>query len=144
MIWISTYSRCMYSQSRLNMNAIPYSFPRSAYSTCRSVYHHPTDKKLCLYTRLPLSLTTNYYFTTPTLCGRCSFGGLGCCSCRVRVCVGVGGVVLSLSVCVWPVDLFTPTLLGDCEPQRHSRVALVLRFIPSHDFPLAVESTRGI
>ena len=35
------------------------------------------------------------------VCGRCSFGGLGCCSCRVCVCVcvGVGGVVLCLCVC---------------------------------------------
>jgi len=32
--------------------------------------------------------------------GRCSFGGLGCCSCRVRACVGVGGVVLCRCVYV--------------------------------------------
>jgi len=37
-------------------------------------------------------------------------GGLGGCSCRVRVCVGVGGVVLCRCVCLWPVDLFL--LLG--------------------------------
>jgi len=30
-----TYSREMYSQNRQNMNSIPYSLPRSAYSTCR-------------------------------------------------------------------------------------------------------------
>jgi len=30
-----TYSRRMYSQNRLNMNRIPSSLPRSAYSTCR-------------------------------------------------------------------------------------------------------------
>jgi len=35
-----------------------------------------------------------------SVCGRCSFGGLGCCSSRVRVCVGVGGVVLCRCVCV--------------------------------------------
>jgi len=34
MTWIRTYSRCLFSQYRLNMNRIPYSFPRSAYSTC--------------------------------------------------------------------------------------------------------------
>jgi len=33
-----------------------------------------------------------------SVCGRCLFGGLGCCSCRV--CVGVGGVVLCRCVCV--------------------------------------------
>jgi len=37
-------------------------------------------------------------------CGRCSFGGLGCCSCRVCVCVcrcrGCCSLSLSLSVCV--------------------------------------------
>jgi len=34
--------------------------------------------------------------------GRCSFEGLGCCSCRVClcVCVGVGGVVLCRCLCV--------------------------------------------
>ena len=31
--------------------------------------------------------------------GGCSFGGLGVCSCRVRVCVGVGGVVLLSCAC---------------------------------------------
>jgi len=35
MIWIRIYSRWMYSQNRMNMNRIPYFFPRSAYSTCR-------------------------------------------------------------------------------------------------------------
>jgi len=35
-----------------------------------------------------------------SVCGRCSFGGLGCCSCRVCVCVGVGGGVLCRCVCV--------------------------------------------
>jgi len=34
MTWIHTYSRLVYSQSKLNMNGMPYSFPRSAYSTC--------------------------------------------------------------------------------------------------------------
>ena len=39
--------------------------------------------------------------------GKCSFAGLGCCSCHVCVCVGAGGVVLCRCVCcVWPVDLF--------------------------------------
>ena len=33
-----------------------------------------------------------------SVCGKCSFGGLGCCSCRVCVCVG--GVVLCRCVCV--------------------------------------------
>jgi len=32
--------------------------------------------------------------------GRCSFGGLGCCSCRLRVCVSVSGVLFSVGVCV--------------------------------------------
>jgi len=35
MTWISTYTRCMYSRNRLNMNRIPYLCPRSAYSTRR-------------------------------------------------------------------------------------------------------------
>jgi len=34
--WIRTHSRCMYSQNRLNRNRIPYSFPRSAYSPCKT------------------------------------------------------------------------------------------------------------
>jgi len=48
------------------------------------------------------------------LCGRCSFGGLGCCSCRV--CVSVSRVLLSVCVCVcvcvcvWPVDICFPTI----------------------------------
>jgi len=33
--WTRTYSRLLYSQSRLKMNRIPYSFPQSADSTCR-------------------------------------------------------------------------------------------------------------
>ena len=51
-----------------------------------------------------------------SVCGRCSFGGLGCCSCRVRVrcvCVsvsvrgvsGVGGVGVVLCRCVCVCDL---------------------------------------
>jgi len=34
------------------------------------------------------------------------FEGLGCCSCRVRVCVGVGGVVLCRYVCVCDLLIF--------------------------------------
>jgi len=33
-----------------------------------------------------------------SVCGRCSFGGLGCCSCCV--CVSVSGVLFSVSLCV--------------------------------------------
>ena len=35
-----------------------------------------------------------------SICGRCSFGGLGCCSCRVRVCRCRGCCSLSVCVCV--------------------------------------------
>jgi len=35
MTGVPTYSRRMYSQNRLNVNRIPRSFPRFAYSTCR-------------------------------------------------------------------------------------------------------------
>jgi len=46
-----------------------------------------------------------------SVCGRCSFGGLGCCSCRVRVCVGVGGVVLCRCVCVCDLLIFLHTAI---------------------------------
>jgi len=67
-----------------------------------------------------LPLTTNlylyfiYYHRVPSsrhlrallsVCGGCSFGGLGCCSCRVCV----GGGVLCQCVCVWSVGHFTLT-----------------------------------
>jgi len=35
-----------------------------------------------------------------SVCGRCSFGGLGCYSCRVRVCRCRGCCSLSVCVCV--------------------------------------------
>jgi len=35
MTWVRTNSRFMYSQNTPHMNRIPYSFPRSGYSTCR-------------------------------------------------------------------------------------------------------------
>jgi len=39
-----------------------------------------------------------------SVCGRCSFGGSGCCSCRVRVCRCRG--CCSLSVCVCDLLIF--------------------------------------
>jgi len=59
----------MYSQNRLNLNRIPDSFPRSAYSTCRV-------GGVCL-----------------------GVGGVVLVVC-VCVCVGVGRVVLCRCVCV--------------------------------------------
>ena len=55
--------------------------------------------------RCPFSIRHQLYcvvllLSLLSVCGRCSFGGLGCC-------VGVGGVVLCRCVRVWPVDLFT-------------------------------------
>jgi len=47
-----------------------------------------------------------------SVCGGCSFGGLGCCSCRVCVCVGVGGVVLCRCVCVCVCDLLKTYRVG--------------------------------
>jgi len=44
-----------------------------------------------------------------SVCRRCSFGGLGCCSRRVCVCRCRGCCSLSVCVCVWPVDVFTWT-----------------------------------
>jgi len=40
MIWIRTYSRSAYLQSRRNVNRIPHSFPPSAYSTHRRMTRH--------------------------------------------------------------------------------------------------------
>jgi len=39
---------------------------------------------------------------------RCSFGGLGCCSCRVCVCVSVSGVLFSVGVCVCDLLICLP------------------------------------
>jgi len=46
-----------------------------------------------------------------SVCGGCSLGGLGRCSCRVCVCRCRGCCSLTVCVCVWPVDLFTRTRL---------------------------------
>jgi len=51
-------------------------------------------------TRIYIGLRVNPLFR---VCEGCSFGGLGCCSCRVCVCVG--GVVLCRCVCVCVCDL---------------------------------------
>ena len=42
--------------------------------------------------------------TLLSVCGRCSFGGLGCCSCRVCVCRCRGCCSLSVCVCVCAVE----------------------------------------
>jgi len=52
-----------------------------------------------------------------SVCGRCSFGGLGCCS--YRVCVCVSGVLFSVGVCC--VTCFFLLLLG--QPRRHRGVS---------------------
>jgi len=49
-------------------------------------------------------------------CGRCSFGNLGCCSCRVRVCVGVV-VLFAVGVCVCDLLIFFLRILV-AEPQE--------------------------
>jgi len=41
-----------------------------------------------------------------SVCGRCSVGGLGCCSCRVRVCVSMSGVLFFVGVCVRDLLIF--------------------------------------
>jgi len=43
------------------------------------------------------------------VCGGCSFGGLGCCS--YRVCVCVSGVSFSVGVCVCDLLIFLPMYL---------------------------------
>jgi len=45
-----------------------------------------------------IRLSSRHLRALLSVCGTCSFGGLGCCSCRV--CVGVGGVVLCRCVCL--------------------------------------------
>jgi len=58
-----------------------------------------------------------------TISCRCSFGGLGCCSCRVRVCVGVGGVVVC-RVCVCDLLIF---LYNICKCQLAAPPPLMAR-----------------
>jgi len=57
------------------------------------------------------------------VCGRCSVGGLGCCSCRVRVCVGVGGVVLCRCVCVRDLLIFLHLFISCLLSRRTRRCA---------------------
>ena len=48
-----------------------------------------------------------FYSHHRSVCGGCSFGGLGCCSCRVCVWVSVSaGVVLCRCVCVCDLLIF--------------------------------------
>ena len=54
-----------------------------------------------------------------SVCGGCSFGGLGCCSRRVCVCRGCCS--LSVCMCVWPVDLFFSHLRGHTTEVRGMR-----------------------
>jgi len=68
-------------------------FTRGSHPPGRGRWHAPSSRHL----RALLSV-----------CGGCSFGGLGCCSCRVCVCRCRGCCSRPCEcVCVWPVDLFT-------------------------------------
>ena len=81
-----------------------------SYPTGRGRWHAPSSRHL----RALLSV-----------CGGCSFGGVGCCSCRVCVCVcvcvSVSGVLFSVGVCVCVCDLLICshrvfTASQPCEP----------------------------
>ena len=50
--------------------------------------------------------SSRHYRALLSVCGRCSFGGLGCCSCRV--CVSVSGVLFSVGVCVCDLLICLP------------------------------------
>jgi len=61
MPWIRIYSRRGYSQNRLNVNRIPYSFLRSAYSIYRAAIHaSPLGKggNMSIYLYLSIYLST--------------------------------------------------------------------------------------
>ena len=70
-----------------------------------------------------------------SVCGRCSFKGLGCCSCRVCVCVGVGGVVLWRCVCVWPVDPTCRIRIHVFLGRSHKNTSDILRVNPNPKIP---------
>ena len=53
------------------------------------------EVRLCQESRFTLS----YLRAVLSVCGRCSFWGVGCCSCRVRVCRS-RGVLFSVGVCL--------------------------------------------
>jgi len=56
-----------------------------------------THTHIYIYTYIYTYIYIHIYRAVFSVCGRCSFGGLGCCYCRVRVC---RGVVLCRCVCV--------------------------------------------
>jgi len=49
---------------------------------------------------VPFTLSSRHLRALLSVCGGCSFGGLGCCSCRVCVCVCRWCFSLSVCVCV--------------------------------------------
>jgi len=70
---------------RVVVSSLFFSPTRSGHSPGRGRWHAPSSRHL----RALLSV-----------CGRCSFGGLGCCPCRVRVCRCRGCGSLSVCVCM--------------------------------------------
>jgi len=61
-----------------------------------------------------------YIYTLLSVCGRCSFGGLGSCVCRVCVCVSVSGALFSVGVCVCDLLIFLLIYLYILLPLRIS------------------------
>jgi len=69
----------------------------SANSSPAGISHERNSPPLLSHSLSSLRLSSRQLRALLSVCGGCSFGGLGCCSCRVRV--SMSGVLFSVCVC---------------------------------------------
>jgi len=89
---------------RISMYLFIYLLSSSYFYWCIHVF---------IYIGSTLFLSFHNRFALWSVYGRCSFEGLKCCSCRVRVCRGCCSLSACVCVCVWPVDLVTTDNKGN-------------------------------
>jgi len=131
----------IYTYSHAHIYVFFCSYPNRSRSRCGSkdwrvviiiVYistHISAYSHLCWWSPDQHAPSSRHLRALLSVCGRCSFGGLGRCSCRVCV----GGAVLCRCVCVWPVDLFTwpaAAAAASCGP-RTGRLSVISAWAPA-------------